>query len=168
MQPKNKPPQAVPSTYEVTNVQISNALLIIQSLYPYLAPAAIASGEPNKEAIDSAETTFINACGVLDKILDEKKRWTCDAADALAVALEQLYLTQSELNTVSTAAVTQVHRPSFLLKPDLKERKPGEWVAQYGKSKNALKGIGATPHQAMLAFDMTYYNLTQESPNEQQ
>jgi hypothetical protein len=146
---------------EVTNVQLMNVLNVLNVLYPYLSPKGMTDGEPNKEVVDSAETTFVNACGVIDQIFDDKKRWTCDTADKLAEALEQLYNTQSELNTISTAAVAQANRPSFILKPELTERKPGEWVAQYGKGRNALRGTGDTPHGAMLAFDLAYYDLTQ-------
>lgn len=168
-QPQGRPPQLIPTSMEVTNAQIGNVLIVMNNLFPFLAASRSDDGM-EKNVATSAEGTFVRACNVLDSILDDENRWKTDTVDAMAKVLEQLYATQAELNANSAAALAQANRPSFLLKPSLVERKPGEWVAQYGSGRNALKGVGPTPYQAMLAFDMAYFNLTkiqQQPPNEQ-
>lgn len=173
-------PGNLPSVLDVTFQQIHNASLAIQAVAPFLFLdtrqrefGEKGQKDPGNEVTDSAIVTFMKACSVLDNLLDDKARWTSERYTGLESALENTYRRQAELlEAQRTLAETQAEavamatRPSMLLKPKLTQKKDGTFVARH----EIVKGEGKTIADALVAFDMAYFGLmdeTQQPPPEQ-
>lgn len=166
-------PGNIPSVLDVTGQQIINARMVIEAVAPFLLVETqerkLGIGgqkDPGPEVVDSATTTFMKACVVLDKILDDTPRWISERYAGLEKALEEVYRkhavladSQRQLNEVQAQATATVSRPSLLLKPTIQRKKNGKWVVVHG----ALRGEGNTVAEAALAFDAAYFGLMVET-----
>lgn len=161
--------KAIPSIAEMSNLQIANALLVMNSLIPFLLnptrgrewqEGMPAQPELDREVNDSAVTTFTKVCGVLDAMLEDKRRWDIEQVDALAKSLQELYETQTRLLTEQTNVTMHMERPSTLLRPMLAQLSPTQWRVSYAE----LSATGSTPAEAMFNFDAAYMGLVPSAP----
>lgn len=136
-----------------TSTHLTQLLSVLHSLLPYLCrPTDV---ELEKNVATSVETTMIHACNALDRILTEPDRWTLGNTPRTQALVEQMLTEQIALAKHSTLAARLSRTPSALFKPTLK-KVGGRWCATYGTGKDAVRGVGETPEQAMVEFDRIF------------
>lgn len=156
----------VPSNVQQTQHQITNVLNIIHSgLLPVLLND-LGDPENNDPALDggvkaAAEGSYIKACALLDRLMDEPHRWSSKGPDEVEEALKTLYQKQGELATTQQQVVEQGRRPSRVMRIMLFMLPDGRWVATTGPEPGSLRGFGSSPDEACDNFDLAYYNKTE-------
>lgn len=162
-------PNQLPSNLGVTNAQLMNVIYVISNLAPFLLRPTreITETQPDMDTavVDSAATTFVKACAVLDTILDDKKRWDTLTTDSLEAALTKVYDEEAKRIAEHRTALQNLRRPSMILKPSLTFDQIGRmWVARHGEGVNALHATGRTPREAMFNFDLRFFDITNQQP----
>lgn len=152
----------IPNREVVGQIQIQNLLNALNVLTGSLAHTAVGdeqTGEPRyAEAAIAEETTLINTCERLDKIMLDDSRWTTEPLRALEEKLGALYDANRRLIEVRTAVEQQGTLPHVRYKPTMMKMGDG-WAAIYGDPNfldKSLVGYGETPEKALKCFDMIF------------
>lgn len=146
-----------------TREQIHTLLDVAGMLHSVLA-GAITTDPDTPAKIDggarvAAENSFVNVCNRIDAILTNEARWDVGGYDELlqnGLVLQQQNL---QLMRAQTAAVEELNTPHGRLKPSLFRLQAGGWAAIVGNEnhlEHALVGTGATPEEAIIAFDLIF------------
>ena len=149
----------VTSREDLTGDQIHILLGVAGMLHSVLAGAASEGSAP---AVDggarlAAEVTFNNVCSRLDAIVNDASRWDTTGHDAMQQGVLSLQRQSLQLLRAQTAATEEINTPHFRLKPTLFRLQNGGWAAIVGKHiDHALVGTGATPEEAIVAFDLIF------------
>jgi len=136
----------------ITDAQIHTLLGVAGMLHSVLAGAATEGSSPAADggARAAAEITFNNVCSRLDAIVNDSARWNTTGYD-------DFYRQSMQLLRAQTAATEEINTPHFRLKPTLFRLQTGGWAAIVGKHiDHALVGTGATPEEAIVAFDLIF------------
>jgi hypothetical protein len=172
-QPQRQVGAAVMPTREaVTKSQLESLHSIIQNLGNYLlAPRShwMLDDDATPRKIDggvaaSAAVTFINVCNRIDEMLADKTRWDTSAHDALYESIAAVQKAQVKYLESQTDGQKVLARPSVQFHPTVAN--DGEkFICYYGdisKPGYAVVGLGATPAEAMQAFDRAFDKSAQE------
>lgn len=114
----------------------------------------------DKRAVDCAFETFELAHSRLRDLIDEQVRWSLHPTPT-EIQSGRLIDASTGLTEAKEKNVREYNRPSVFLRPNLRRFDIG-WVCWLGDDepkKSHLHGIGASPLQAMLAFDRAYDTL---------
>lgn len=136
----------------ITDAQIHTLLGVAGMLHSVLAGAATEGSSPAVDggARAAAEVTFNNVCSRLDAIVNDPARWDLTGYD-------DFYRQSMQLMRAQTAATEEINTPHFRLKPTLFRLAAGGWAAVAGRQlDHALVGTGATPEEAIVAFDLIF------------
>lgn len=104
----------------------------------------------------AVENSVVKICDRLDSILQDKERWSMDAQQTLEGSLTEAYKQNAEASKAQAAAYVDSISPHRQYEPKLMKLPNGDWVAYLGDLcdlNNAILGMGASPAQAIAAFD---------------
>lgn len=161
----------LPSREHVTAIQINSLLGIVHSLTAALSNGA--GDEENSPAFDGGvksamEAAIIRACGQLDSIIDDTKRWRIDHQRLLEQQLSEVYTSHKALLVLQKKAVSQMTAPHHTASPQLLKLDNGKWAAILGdvnKLDSCIIGYGDSPAAALQHFDEVF-NGTNSQNNE--
>jgi hypothetical protein len=146
----------------------------MHALYPaLLEPHVTPTGIPGEKLdIDggahmAAANTFIKVCNVLDGLLDDEARWSKGKIDELETALKGVYDEQAKMAQEHREALIIMRKPSSVIRPSIVQLNSGVWVASAGVERNALRGVGLTPDEAVHNFNVAYFTRAQVVVDEQ-
>lgn len=107
----------------------------------------------------AAETTFINSCERLDKILKDDSRWSMEHQDREERNRQAIVDSQLELQRQQTALAAEMTTPHFRYRPTVARATDGDWIAFIGDPndlRNAIVGVGQKPQEAIDDFDKKF------------
>lgn len=154
----------LPSRDGITANQIATLLQVVGCLGAFVAntrtdDTGTVGGANDGGARMAAELTFAKVCARLDTIVDDPSRWDMSHQDTLEKRLLEMYDENIQCLKLAERATLQALAPSTRFKPGLIFLPKLGWVAVLG-DMNALEhcviGYGATPEQAMMAFDVNF------------
>lgn len=160
-----KQDNSLPSRYIVTATQVHTLLNVAGMLMPYiLQPHQELQNIPSSHKIDgeaalAAQTTFINVCDRLDKIVADESRWSLDAQKTLEASAAEVYEHHKALLREQIIATRTLSSPHNRYRPTLYKLKDGTYAAILGDIndlENAITAVGDSPLAAMLAWDMIF------------
>jgi len=165
-------PATIPTRESVTRTQLETLHSIIQNLSPFiLGHRSIfqLSEEDTPRKIDggaaaAAAVTFTNVCNRIDELLEDKTRWDTSTHDRLYDSIHAVQTAQVELLKAQTEGQRVLSKPSVQLRPTV-ANDGARFICYYGditKPGYAIIGMGNTPTEAMLAFDLAFDKAPQE------
>jgi hypothetical protein len=163
--PKTPVPINVPSREYTTQQQVDTLLRVCGMLAPIMYTPLIISETPRdpiprNEANVAAENAVRAACEQLEAIVSDTTRWD----NSFQKTVEDGYNRATEANRQLIEAETKVAmdklKPHIKYGPKLMKLETGEWLAICGDPaymEHAVLGVGASPAEAFLSFDLAYY-----------
>lgn len=155
----------LPCRDSITANQISTLLQVAGCLGAFVANTRTDDGGvPVGGANDggarmAAEVTFAKVCSRLDAIVDDPARWDMSHQDTLEKRLMQMYDENIECMKLAQQQAKSLLSPSTRFRPGLIFLSKLGWCAILGDMnhlEHCVIGYGATPEQAMLAFDVNF------------
>lgn len=107
----------------------------------------------------AAETTFVNACERLDKILQDESRWSMAHQDRIEKDRQDMVKAQMTLQHHQAALAAEMTSPHFRYRPTVARATDGDWIAFIGDPndlRNAIVGVGQKPQEAIDDFDKKF------------
>jgi len=141
---------AMPPKPEVTRLQVSTLLAILNNLESFIVPMRLHNGGSDDEgkpgtvsdggALLAAEASFVRALDTLDRLLADPARWDLAQTD--------------RLEAIAMFSLAKQGAPHARLRPQITAMEDGTFVASHGTDPESLiYGIGKTVEEALTDFD---------------